>query len=355
MFNIFDYLSWRGDIDFKTMPLNEIDGVIFASLSLLDLSEFAPIYPSKKKNTFQNIFKEMFAKYKNEDIHLGMIVPHAIVDLAEKSMNTVRFKDVEISNYINLIDNDKMMQFSAICFHFQDKIVISYCGTDDTLIGWQENLNLISHFPVPAEQKAVEYLENIANTYPNKKIYLVGHSKGGNLSTYAGIYASKEIQDKIITIYNYDGPGFIMEIDNEKFLNVKDKIYRIIPDFSIVGRLLNEYCGTLKIIKSTNYGIYQHDPFSWDLLQTTFVEAEAEKGAIKIEKGILQMINRLSDDEKSSLCDNLYTFITNTKKQTLTECANNKIALLRVIKDMQLKNALIFTELILLIWKNGGI
>lgn len=40
--------------------------------------------------------------------------------------------------------------------------------------------------PVPAQDLAVEYLETVANqTYLPERLYVVGHSKGGNLAEYA--------------------------------------------------------------------------------------------------------------------------------------------------------------------------
>ena len=35
-----------------------------------------------------------------------------------------------------------------------------------------------------------------------------GHSKGGNLAMYAALQCEEEIQEKILTVYDNDGPGF---------------------------------------------------------------------------------------------------------------------------------------------------
>ncbi len=41
MGNILDYLDWRGDITFEQSPFNEVDNLILACFSYLDLDEMA--------------------------------------------------------------------------------------------------------------------------------------------------------------------------------------------------------------------------------------------------------------------------------------------------------------------------
>lgn len=40
--NIMGYLDWLGDVSFAGMPFNEIDALIFAQLSYLDLRGYVP-------------------------------------------------------------------------------------------------------------------------------------------------------------------------------------------------------------------------------------------------------------------------------------------------------------------------
>ena len=71
---------------------------------------------------------------------------------------------------------------------------------------------------IPAQVEALKYIRRVSKKY-NCKIHLGGHSKGGNLAVYAGIFCSKKVQDKIIDITNFDGPGFdktVVENENIK-------------------------------------------------------------------------------------------------------------------------------------------
>ena len=60
-------------------------------------------------------------------------------------------------------------------------------------------------FPVPAQEKAIKYLSKY--TFGSKKIYLGGHSKGGNLALVAAMYTPQLKQFRIKKVYNNDGPG----------------------------------------------------------------------------------------------------------------------------------------------------
>lgn len=134
---------------------------------------------------------------------------------------------------------------------------------------------------------AKEYLEKIAKKYPDKKIRIGGHSKGGNLAVYAAIFVSSEIQKRIINVYNNDGPGFNEDIIKlEEYKKAIDKVITYIPQDSIFGMLLNHEEKYI-IVKSTNKGIMQHDVYSWQVIAKQFVKLkEITKGSKFIDKTI---------------------------------------------------------------------
>ena len=41
-YKVFDYLEWRGDLDFDASPFNEIDAAILCLLSYLDFTGLVP-------------------------------------------------------------------------------------------------------------------------------------------------------------------------------------------------------------------------------------------------------------------------------------------------------------------------
>lgn len=55
---------------------------------------------------------------------------------------------------------------------------------------------------------------------------------------YGAVMCSDENKKKIIRIYNNDGPGISEEIlVRENYEKIREKVVRIIPDFSIIGML----------------------------------------------------------------------------------------------------------------------
>ena len=58
------------------------------------------------------------------------------------------------------------------------------------MIGWQEDMHMNFMPEIYGQNVAAEYLSEIALRFPNDKIYLVGHSKGGNFAQYALATAS---------------------------------------------------------------------------------------------------------------------------------------------------------------------
>lgn len=146
---------------------------------------------------------------------------------------------MQITNYINKIDSESEKQFSAITILMpDDTIYISFRGTDNTLIGWKEDFNMTFQTKVPSQLDAVQYVKQIAKKYKNL-IRIGGHSKGGNLAVYAASFCSKTIQERIINVYNNDGPGFHEDvINNIEYKKMLPKVHTYVPQSSIIGRLL---------------------------------------------------------------------------------------------------------------------
>ena len=163
------------------------------------------------------------------------------------------------------------MQFSALTYHLPDgSLFVAYRGTDDSLVGWKEDLNLSLDEGVPGETAAKDYLERIAKRYEGA-IRIGGHSKGGHHALYAAVYASRPTQKRILLAYSHDGPGFPLEVlISKRYAAMQEKLITFLPQSSIVGVVL-EHDKSYRYIRSTGDGLYQHDPFSWEVSVDKFV------------------------------------------------------------------------------------
>ena len=101
-----------------------------------------------------------------------------------------------------------------------------------------------------------------------------GHSKGGNLAMYAAMQCNEILQEKILSVYDNDGPGFPEEFFSpERVEKVLPKVTRIIPEASVIGMLLTHQKEPL-IVASSQKGILQHDAFTWEVMGPSFIQKE---------------------------------------------------------------------------------
>ena len=105
-----------------------------------------------------------------------------------------------------------------------------------------------------------------------RKVYIGGHSKGGNLAVYAAVKCRKIFRRSILRVYNFDGPGFNREfIESNRYQEMKESIETWVPESSIVGMLL-EHEEDYHVVQSKQIGFMQHDVTSWEVLGADFIK-----------------------------------------------------------------------------------
>ncbi len=138
---------------------------------------------------------------------MGILIPDSIITLLKKVSCAPRFKDLALTKYINKINYENPQQFSAVTTLLGDgSFHIAFRGTDDTIVGWKEDFNMGFMSAVPSQLDAVKYVNSVADEIDRKNNYRRSF-KGGNLRISA-VYCSDNIKNRIITVYNNDGPGF---------------------------------------------------------------------------------------------------------------------------------------------------
>lgn len=274
MGNIISYLKWRGDLSLTERHFNEVDNLVLAALSYLDLEGIVPSYGENKSISVKEAAALLVAKQTEIDIErskrLGIVDNELLIEMSR----TERFKNAKLSNFIDLLDHSKTMQFSALLIELDDSThYISYRGTDNSILGWREDFTL-SFKAVSAQQLALEYLESVIGN--SEKLFRVGgHSKGGNLAMYAAMMCSDDKRNQIINIYNNDGPGFSNDLTwSSEFKKIQNKTIRIIPEFSVIGMLFTPQDSSYYIVASSAEGFMQHHPLSWEIEGSSFIRKE---------------------------------------------------------------------------------
>lgn len=263
MSNILDYLAWRGDLSFYQDPFNSIDALILSCLSYVN---FTGVVPSKGDGliTIEEASEKFFTIHSPEELAQDKSFIRFAPDLLRAMAKTDRFKNSYVLNFADDTDISRGIQFAAVEIDLPDETsFISFRGTDDTVVGWKEDFNL-SFMTVPSEMEAVRYLRSVTAGRQDK-IRMGGHSKGGHLAIFAATTADPEIASRIDHVYSFDGPGFNHEaMEAEMFRNVQPRITKVIPETSIIGRLLENSTEPI-VVKSSELGIMQHDPLSWQI------------------------------------------------------------------------------------------
>lgn len=337
MATVFDYIRWRGDIGFKASPICEIDALIFCELSYIFFNGIVPEKAEDGTVTLAEAAEVFFERNADKDIiKLGEIVPDEIVDLFRLAATSKRFADVELSAFTDIVDDESVEQFSAVTFFpTDDSLFIAYRGTDDSITGWREDFRMAFLTPVPAQRRAEEYLISAASDM-DRKIYIGGHSKGGNLALWAAINASEEICNCIEKVYNFDGPGFLDNVwESAPYQRIADKITTVIPTGSIVGLLL-KYDENYRVTKSTakNY-LYQHDALTWEVLGREFVCDEDVVPEVKrVNNMVGRWVDSMEPSEREAFVEGFFDILCSTNAKTVTELAENRSAVIKAFSNI---------------------
>lgn len=338
MGNIIDYVREWGIYSFMEKPLNEVDSLVLCQLSYLNYQKFVPGLDKRNAPvSIQSIYEEPERDcilddywYKDEN-----------KELFEEAANSVRFGSLKMNYYVNVVNEEEETQFSAITFIMEDKSVyIAYRGTDATIVGWKEDLNLAFSKPLHSQYLATEYMDRVAS-YIAGCFYAGGHSKGGNLAVYAAMNCGERTRDKIIRIYNNDGPGFRPEIRKQgNFEAIADRLVKFIPRSSLVGMILEDYCD-YEIVESKSVGLLQHNSYSWKVEVGKFLRAQNMTDSKLIRDASLnEWILSLSEEEIHTFVDTLYEVVSASEASNVFEfgadwkkCLQSVFAAARGVND----------------------
>ena len=231
-----DYLKWRGDLTFSQDAFNEVDNLLLSYVAYVNL-EGLSVGAGEEQVTLEEVSRRFFVLHSEEELaadkSFTRLAPYIVKMMAQSN----RYRTSIISNYVNMVNPQLELQFSAVQLDLSDGSK-NFCfrGTDDNIVAWKEDFNL-GLGEVPAQKLASEYLNRFGvGTSP---IRVSGHSKGGNLAVYAAAACKIEVQERITDVYSNDGPGFVHEfVTSDSYKKIQNRIHRYIPDSSIIGMLL---------------------------------------------------------------------------------------------------------------------
>ena len=361
MASLFDYLDWRGDLTFEEAEFNEVDSLILAWLSYAALDGIVPTDCSETDTiTIEEATKQFLKTHDVEKILKETVsFTKTSVLLLQKLAASRRFKELKLTGFINSIDYKHETQFCAMTVLLQrNRYAVIFRGTDEHLISWKEDFNMTFLPVVPAQNTALSYLEEVTDRI-HGRVYVCGHSKGGNLAVYAGVRASYRTRKKILEIYNHDGPGFYdLNGLGDAYEEMLPRIHSFVPETAVVGMLL-EKAGEHKVVKSSNRGLLQHDAMSWEVLGPRFVTVESISDTSRMVNDILKnWLREITNEERENFVYTLYKILETTQARSIDDlnAEKGKIAnvMLKEINGLDKETRSMLGKTIATLFKEGN-
>ena len=318
MEKMMDYLKWRGDIPFSVSPLNEADIFLMSKIGAIDWTGI--IDRDGDPVPFFYAAEQYFMRYGQEGAEKVKLAGINLIPVIRAASESERFRSLGLSGFVNIVDERKTEQFSALVVSLPDNVrFVTFRGTDDNILAWKENFYLSCSDYVSAQRDALSYLRYRATLFDGP-IILGGHSKGGNLAIYAACTAEETLKDRIKAVYSFDGPGFRSSYyDTPGYKSIKEKIHKIIPKNSLVGTLLDNPKGVITV-NSEDFGINGHDGFNWETCATGFVKCSSlSKSSRVFDKSIDSVLKGMNTDSRREFIDSLFDILDSSGASTVTE------------------------------------
>ena len=303
-------------------PFTDVDSLLLSQFSYMNLSAFEDELKCENKIEIRELLKaERFEKlmFHVRDTKSNMRLLYAMA-------SSPRWRNIKIGNFVEKLCDQSEEQFAAITVYLDDDHACAvFRGTDATLVGWKEDFNMSFIMPVPSQEAAVEYINSTCQ-YIRGRLYIGGHSKGGNLAIYSAVKCSERVRKKIDCVYNNDGPGFdVNMIKSAKYQAMLPLIKSIVPENSIVGMLL-EHDEDYIIVKSSQSGLMQHDAMSWQVLGAFLVKAKKLSAqSRRLNKALSSWINSVDNERREEFVETLFGLLYASGAKNLSDVSADRL------------------------------
>lgn len=306
MADLFEYLTWRGDLAFSQDLPNPVDALIFSALSYIRFGGSV----SGSPDTPTPLREAADAFFQLED-HGDRVRVSSDLKLLEAAAKTRRFGDTQLLGYRDILEPEEETQFAALTFLLDDgSAFLAFRGTDYSLVGWKEDFNMSFQDTIPSQRLALAYTQEMSRRLC-QPLRLGGHSKGGNLAMFAAIKAGPELRRHILGVYNNDGPGFREHITRDPaYREMIPRLHTYVPQSSVIGMLL-EHEEPYTIIKSKQLGLLQHELYSWELSGPAFATKEEITADSRfLNQTIKNWLDSMSIDDRNEVVDAVFDLLS---------------------------------------------
>ncbi|WP_294419083.1 Mbeg1-like protein [uncultured Senegalimassilia sp.] len=324
MDSIVTYIE-REQRTFTESPANPVDSLVFSSLCYFNFDKLV-LKPGL------STINCTLDTHTSTPVLLSDILALCQVDLLTEgswlkdSEDTLRFiqairasrryRNVSVALFVDEISDAVDKQFSASTFFFDSECgtmaYIAFRGTDGTLTGWKEDFNLSYKTVIPSQRSALAYVSGVssATTCP---LILGGHSKGGNLAQYAALCTDEGTYQRIVAVYDHDGPSFLEDPSPRRATEDYDnKLHKLVPESSAFGMIL-ERRDDYRVVQSSASALFQHHPFSWMVDGDDFVyQQDLNASAQFFDEALDTWLRSKTPAERERFIQTIYDLIMQT-------------------------------------------
>lgn len=264
---IYEYIERCGGESFGAVPFGDADNLTFCQVFYMPFEQVVPASFDAEPTSFVAAVNELFARRGYKHKKLGLMIPNdASVNMMRMAVQP-RFASLKLYAVQEVFETNPAVQFCAGTFLLPDgTAVVIFRGTDDSITGWKEDLDIFVRKGIPSYPLAIAYLKNVA-AHCSGDIIICGHSKGGHLGLFAALKSDKAIRDRIVGIYNNDGPGYcdysVLQMD--EYDELLPRYRHLVPHSSFVGMMLAHDYDYTAVRSSKHLGPMQHDMASWQI------------------------------------------------------------------------------------------
>ena len=230
MSHIVSYVNRNSEITFAEEPFNEVDALVLSQFVYLKLDGYIGTTSEKREAVY---LYDVANEIDYDQVFYDERYRKDNVELWEAMVESKRFRRMRMNYFSNITSVLAETQFSAMTIFLENgPTVVVYRGTDETMVGWKEDFNMVLKEPVTGQNLSALYLQQVSKLVEDDMI-VAGHSKGGNFAVYASMNVEESIQNRITKVYSFDNPGFRPEIlASVDFNKIKDRIARFVPHAS---------------------------------------------------------------------------------------------------------------------------
>ena len=297
---VYEYISAFGDRTFQERPFGDADNLVLCQLIYLPIEQVVSPDLGGDPIPFADMANAYFQKQGCRHRRMGLLLTKQASINMMRMAQTPRFSSLRVVGAQSAFSETPALQYGVATFLLPDgTAVVTFRGTDDSLTGWHEDLDIFIQRGMQSYPLAQQYLKDVAAQFSGD-IILCGHSKGGNIALYTALTAEKQVRDRIRCVYNNEGPGFCdySLYHTGVYDELLERYRHLVPHASFIGMFLAHDYDYTVVENKHQFGPLQHDITYWQIRDGELVTRDELNVLGRFSDVLLSnLIFRLNEDD----------------------------------------------------------